>query len=389
MSASDDTTAPKAVDLFAGCGGTSLGMESVGYELTAAFELDPSANYTYQVHLGERNQMPVFQHDLSDIDISKVPDDIELLFAGPPCQGFSSAGGETTPDDPRNNLALSTLEWIAALEPTLTVIENVVGLQQLHERTHTELESRLRELGYHVSTVVLNASDYGVPQKRKRVFILGVDDSVDPPTNWEPPQTHAAHPMHTLTGETLKGYESAGEALDDLPPAMQKPDGPDADPIHMYSKYVETKVTPHACGEFLTVNDEEIFMPPNHIGADHSASTRQRMAKMPHGHSGTSVTERRLDPTEPAPTMTVSSGTPPVHYTGPTPPFSDEVPTDPSVRRLTVREVARLQTFPDHWCFAGAKEERFRQVGNAVPPLLAAHITSHLGNAILFDDCDD
>lgn len=324
-------------------------------------------------------------HDLATVDTSKVRTDPTLVFAGPPCQGFSSAGGGTNTDDPRNALANATIDWINELQPKLAVIENVVGLRDVHQGRHRELETAFTDAGYNVATVVLNTATYGIPQTRERVFILGVRDDLEPPNRWEPPQKRAVEPMKTLDGQTLDGYASASDALADLPDPLP-PQKPAEDSVHMVSQYDSNRVTPHACGEWMDIDGEETLMPPNHVAADHSASARQRMATMPHGHSGTSVTERRLHPDKPAPTMTVSSGTPPVHYTGPTPPYRDQTPQDPAVRRMTVREVARIQTFPDWFCFAGTKAEQFRQAGNAVPPHLAAHITSHLGNTVLFGE---
>jgi DNA (cytosine-5)-methyltransferase 1 len=126
-----------------------------------------------------------------------------------------------------------------------------------------------------------------------------------------------------------------------------------------------------------------VWIPPNHVGTDHEEQTRRQMANWPHGFCGSSVTERRLAPDEPAPTVTVSNGTPPVHYQGPTPPLPDDVDVSP-VRRLTVREVARLQSFPDWYTFTGTKSDQYRQVGNAVPPLLVDQIARHLRETVLY-----
>jgi len=377
--------APVAVDLFAGIGGASFGMQTVGYHVHAGFELDGVASWAYQKQIPDAMGI---QHDCADVAPEKVDHNVDLLFAGPPCQGFSSAQGEITTDDTRNSLAFSTIEWVSTLNPKVVVIENVVGLQALHTPLHTELESALADAGdgYRVSTITLNAANYGVPQHRERVFICAVRDDLPRVSQWEPPQSHAAEPMQTLTGERLEGYADAASALEDLPPALPPQKrfvhngGPNAPVV-----VDDQKVAPHSLPSQIHAGekDEQVWMPPNHIRADHAASTRRRMAEMERGHSGSSVTERRLHPDEAAPTMTVSNGTPPVHYQGPTPPYPDGVPDDPDVRRLTVREVARIQTFPDHIAMVGGKTRQFRQVGNAVPPLLAAHVTAHLGNEVI------
>ncbi|WP_302084005.1 DNA cytosine methyltransferase [Salinibaculum rarum] len=377
--------APTAVDLFAGIGGASFGMQTVGYYVHAGFDLDGVASWAYQKQIPDAMGI---QHDCSEPAPEKIEHNVDLVFAGPPCQGFSSAQGEITTDDARNSLAFSVIDWVDKLAPKAVVIENVLGLQALHTPLHTELEAKLASAadGYRVSTITLDARDYGVPQRRERVFICATRTDLPRVSQWEPPQSHAAKPMKTLTGERLEGYADAESAIGDLPPALPpqqrfvRNSGPNA-PVSVDDQ----KIAPHSLPEQMHVGekDETVWMPPNHIRADHGVSTRKRMAKMEYGHSGTSVTERRLDPDQAAPTMTVSNGTPPVHYKGPTPPYPDGVPDTPSTRRLTVREVARLQTFPDHIAMVGGKTRQFRQVGNAVPPLLAAHVTAHLGNEVI------
>lgn len=196
--------------------------------------------------------------------------------------------------------------------------------------------------------------------------------------------------------EQLRGYRTAGEALEDLPPPLA-PQPPADDPVHTVSAHNDRKVTPHSCGEWLDPDqldqytrdelnvehrDEPVLMPPNHIEADHQQSTREKMAGWERGCS-INETTRRLESDAISPTITVSEGTPPVHYQGRTPDNDEPINT---VRRLTVREAARLQTFEDHWCFAGDKKSRYQQVGNAVPPLLAEHLGDHLRRTILRPD---
>ncbi len=115
-------------------------------------------------------------------------------------------------------------------------------------------------------------------------------------------------------------------------------------------------------------------MPPNHVAPDHRPETREKYAEWELGCCKNETT-RRLHPDRPAPTMTVSQGTPPLHYIGAAP--GNDEPVE-EVRRLTVREVARLQRFPDWFCFPGTKQHQFQQVGNAVPPHLADHVIGHL-----------
>lgn len=379
--------APTAIDLFAGCGGFTTGAMQGGFEVRAAWETDPFARYTYHTVHCEAN--PLSLHgDATEVDPEKAPDDLDAIFAGPSCQGLSAAGGEINPDDPRNEHAFVVIDWVEATTPKVVCIENVVGLTELHSPLHQTLTKQLSSQGYTVNTIALNAADYGVPQTRKRVFIIGIRDDHPTPSQWEPPQSNAESATHTLGGQTLDGYETAQEALEDLPePLEQQP--PTDDPVHSsMADYISDpnygnrhQVDPHSLPEPVQRDGQVVFVPPNHVAADHSRAARERMAEMEQGHCGNRTTARRLHPDKPSPTLTVSQGTPPVHYQGASPENGSDIS---SVRRLTVRECARLMTFPDDWyTFAGTKKDQFRQVCNAVPPILAAHLADHLRREVI------
>ena len=401
---------PTAIDLCSGCGAASFGLQCVGYNVRAAFEIDPAARYTYQVHVGDHDDMAVYNHDITDVRPEMVTqidgaEDLDLLFAGPPCQPFSDCQGETLETDDRMFVAFAVPKWVDALQPKAAVIENVGGLKRNHPRAHQKLLDDLEDAGYYVQTIELNAADYRVPQKRSRVFIIGIRDDLSPPDTWKPPAVRTEDPDQLsldsfFANETgLRGYRTASEALDDLPRPLpaQKPKN---DPVHRVSPYDTNRVTPHSCGTWLNedqyhgdpdepgpefqggsvLDGKAILMPPNHVEVAHADDYREKKSELPLGFPGQPTTDRRLHPDRAAPTMTVSSGKPPFHYVGKAPGNNEPVEL---VRRLTVREVARLQTFEDHWCFAGTKEEQFRQVGNAVPPLLAEHLGHHLREQVL------
>lgn len=388
--------APTAIDLFAGCGGMTQGAMQAGYRVCGAWEVAAAERYTYHVHHCEPNA--IAQHgDATDVDPSKVPDDLAAIFAGPSCQGFSSSGGEIDPDDPRNELPFSVIDWVEATDPQLVVIENVVGMKDLHGPLHEALVDELAAAGegYRVNTLDLNAADYGVPQQRERVFIVGVRVDRPEPVTTRPPIVRADGrgtdaidedtpvSIYAIGEDGFKGYRTAREALEDLPEplASHRPvDDPVHVDLHSYAVYRdddtdEYRVDPHSTPEPVERGGETVWMPTNHVAQNHQDSTRERLAEMELGHSGDRTTARRLDPDEAAPTMTVSNGTPPVHYQGRAPWRLDG--DVGRVRRLTVREVARIQTFPDWYTFAGNKKEQYRQAGNAVPPLLAEHVAAH------------
>lgn len=400
--AGDDDDYPTAIDLCAGCGGFSFGAQMVGYNVRAAFELDPAARYTYHVHIAEHDDMALLSRDVTegvpnDVINRVAPDGIDAIFAGPPCQPFSEAAGEHYTGDPTDTVAYSVAEWITTLQPKVAAIENVSGLKRNHESVLNAMIETLRDASYHLGVIEADAANYGVPQHRVRAFLLAVRDDLTPPEKWKPPATHTGDPHQTRLGvsDDLKPYRTAQDALDDLPQPLT-PQRPHNDVIHGISFYDKHKVRPHSCGRWLSVdeegryyradgfdNEQEILVPPNHIETAHREQTRENMAEYPQGYTGSSTTERRLHPDKPAPTMTVSEGTPPIHYVGRTP--HSDAPVS-KVRRLTVREAASIQTFPDHWCFAGSKIERFRQVCNAVPPRLASHIADHLRETIVANE---
>ncbi len=338
-----NSTSPSvtALDLFCGAGGASRGMRDAGIDIVASVDHEPSAIQTYNESLPGTPLL----HDLSQVDTSILPDtDIDWVHGSPPCKGFSEAQGERTPNDERNKLVWRFIEWVDATRPKVVSMENVEGLLRVSDTYFDRVQTALQNLGYGVQWRKLNSADYGVPQRRKRVILLAVDPDVAPDTEWFPRPTHAPDRTRTLTGEILESWVSARQTLSDL----------------------EGKAV---------IAGEGTPTVPNHIEQDHLRRSREKMAKMPHGYCGDSVTSRRLDPGRTAPTITDSDATPPVHYRGRTPEGNGQIS---DVRRLTVRECARLQSFPDEHVFVGSRRKQYRQVGNAVPPLLQQRIAERI-----------
>ena len=179
----------RAIDLFSGCGGLSLGLTLAGIEVVAAVERDPDACASYRANLGDH----VVQASIEDVDASDLPD-CDLIAGGPPCQGFSYAG-KRDKDDPRNRLWREFFRIVEAKRPAWLLIENVRGMLAAGE--DKPLVLAFRAIGYHVSPYLLNAADYGVPQRRIRVFYVGNRIGVANPC---PVQTHAKPPGHLMLG---------------------------------------------------------------------------------------------------------------------------------------------------------------------------------------------
>ncbi|MFM2042918.1 MAG: hypothetical protein RLY86_1494, partial [Pseudomonadota bacterium] len=193
------------VDLFAGAGGFSLGAMLAGLRVVAAVEMDKDACWTYRHNLVDPldDGPSLFEQDILGLDprhlMSKAclsPGECDILVGGPPCQGFSTHRLKGVGvDDPRNSLLLRYFEFVAALRPKFFLVENVPGLLwPRHEKFLKDFYAKAAEIGYVVDQPrILNARDYGVPQNRKRVFLLGRDSATTVPTvAWPPPQTHRA-----------------------------------------------------------------------------------------------------------------------------------------------------------------------------------------------------
>lgn len=341
--------APLCVDLFAGAGGFSLGAISAGFEVRAAVELSRHAAFTYRsmirnetgrkVELFEKNILSLNPHDVMD-EASMVEGDCDLLLGGPPCQGFSSHRlGQAGVDDPRNALLLRYFAFVEALKPRIFLIENVPGmLQPKHVSYLADFLHSADRQGYTVlAPTVVNACDYGVPQNRKRVFILGYDaERVQLGSAWPPPPTHG-DPLRSIPLAPLQPWRTASDAFRE--PARER----DMNDVHMK----------HSADLTETFRNTPL----------NGGSRRQSGRVLPcHvAHDGHSDVYGRIDPTRPSPTITTACINPSkgrfVH------------PTEH--HGITARQAARLQTFPDDFIFDGGLMAAGVQIGNAVPVLLA------------------
>jgi len=297
----------RVVSLFSGAGGLDLGFLMAGHEIVWANDLYEDAVETYKRNIGEH----IVCEDISNIDTSFIPE-CDIVIGGFPCQGFSVANTKRHINDERNTLYRQLIRIIDEKRPKFFVAENVKGLTNLGKgEVFKMILNDFEELGYLVKYRVLNAADYGVPQTRQRVFIVGVRNDVE----WE---YHFPEPTHDKDcKDGLVKWISVAEALKDIP----DPDLENDLFNHTYSKYK------------LNIN----------------------------GYIG----HRLLDPNKPAPTVTArgdSKGGVVIH------------PHPNGKRRMSCRELATVQSFPLDYEFVGNNSSVYRQIGNAVPPILACAV---------------
>jgi DNA (cytosine-5)-methyltransferase 1 len=339
-------------DLFCGAGGLSRGFADAGFKLVCGMDNDAAAVSTHNANLGEH---AVCRDINEDTDLP----DVTVIAGGPPCQGFSSAGLRRA-GDRRNSLVSCFARIVLRKRPLAFVFENVEGfLTAEGGRRVLELLVPLVEAGYRIHLRKVNAANYGVPQHRKRVIAIGG-------LGWEPPfpdPTHSAYgaPGAGLAGRCLPLAPTLTEALRDLPPAATTepgmPQGHFYRPLGGIDLERARRLKP---GQ--TMRD----LPPE---LRHESYTRRANRRVMDGtpterRGGAPAGVRRLVADEPCKAITGGSLAEFLH------PVED--------RGLTIRECARIQTFPDDFAFFGTVSEQAQMIANAVPPLLAAVVARAL-----------
>ncbi|WP_299775547.1 DNA cytosine methyltransferase [uncultured Tateyamaria sp.] len=337
------TTQLQAVDLFCGAGGFSLAALAAGFHVAFAVENDKYAIDTYRENFNKKRQLgtTLYHHSINDLQpIGLVRKHFpefgcDIVLGGPPCQGFSThrINGAGV-DDPRNKLILSYFKFVEALRPRAFLMENVPGiLWPRHEKFLDEFNSRAQRAGYKVfPPAVLDARDFGVPQRRKRVFVLGIRTDISASALSWPPK-----PSHSNFEDGLSPWVNCKGAFQVAP---------DQDPNDIHMKHGRELV--------------EAFRrtPPNGGSRKDSGRTLPCHEK----HDGHKDVYGRIDPDLPGPTMTTACINPSkgrfVH------------PTEH--HGITVRQAARMQTFPDDFVFLGGLTAAGCQIGNAVPVDLGA-----------------
>lgn len=354
----------KVVDLFSGAGGFSLAAVQAGCEIVFAVEFDKKAATTYRNNIGAKHRckdVVVYNQDIISLSANCLAKqhfstiDCDLLLGGPPCQGFSTLRiNDAGVDDPRNALIHEYFAFVRSLKPRAFLMENVPGmLWPRHKSYLEEFYRQACESGYMAyQPVKLDARDYGVPQRRQRVFILGVrEDVATEGFEWPPAATHCDPKW--ADAASLKPWLSCETAFENMPVD-------DINGVHMNH------------GPELIAAFERT--PAN--GGSRRDSGRILACHV--DHDGHKDVYGRIDPSKPAPTMTTACINPskgrfvhPVLHHG-----------------ITARQAARIQTFPDDYIFAGGLMAAGKQIGNAVPVAFGQYLIDHIKKLLDRDGAD-
>jgi len=359
---------PIGVDLFAGAGGLSLGFEQAGFRVAAAVEYDPIHAATHEYNFPT---CATICRSVADIDGDYIRKnsgigsaDIDVVFGGAPCQGFSMIGKRAL-EDPRNHLVYHFVRVVSELKPKYFIFENVRGLTVgEHKKFLEEIISEFKAKGYKVKEdyQVLNALNFGVPQDRQRLFLMGARRGQRLPEY--PAQTHARPSANLDLGFTEK-TPTVWEALGDLPEAD------DYDEL-LERDWVEAdfaKPSPYA-KSLRTGTGKSQRLLTSSLRTIHTPLSKKRFKATEPGEMEPVSRFLKLDPDGVCNTIRAGTASDRGAFTSPRPihPYSP--------RCITVREAARLHSYPDWFRFHVTKWHGFRQVGNSVPPLLGQAVAS-------------
>lgn len=335
----------KIIDLFCGCGGLSRGFEMAGFETKIAIDMWSDAVKTYNYNKGKEIAVCEDIHNWNDEFLKKLAEDGDIvgIVGGPPCQGYSTVGTRDV-NDPRNHLYKEYCRIVEKINPDFFVIENVKGLTTLSGGAFREdIINRFSALGYTVKFQILNAAEYGVPQNRYRVFFVGMKKSgfeFPKPFDYKVTTKNAIGDLPRLeTAEAIKEYAQ--------------------EPMTEYEKMMRGKAT--------------VLL--NHEGTNHSQQTKDVISLIKDGGKIKDLPREywEIRKYNKAFERMSSTGQSNTVDTGHRNYFHYEQNRIPSVR-----ENARLQSFPDDFEILGSKTSQYKQIGNAVPPLLAYAVAKEI-----------
>ncbi|MFB2917503.1 MULTISPECIES: DNA cytosine methyltransferase [Aerosakkonema] len=379
---------PIAVDLFAGAGGMTLGFEQAGFDVLAAVELDPIHCVTHQYNFPFWRVLclNIANTNGSEIrNISGIGDrDIDVVFGGSPCQGFSLMGKRGL-DDPRNGLIFQFQRLVVELNPKFFVFENVPGLTLgKHKEFLLNIIAYFQDNGYEVEEKyrVLNAANYGVPQNRSRLFLLGCRQGLSLPKYPEPITAInklISHKNKKILSSYLPPVPTVWDAIKDLPKVEDYPELLKQDStIAEYGEPSDYARKLRYCADsdygYDRAFDPQIITSSRRT--NHSQESIERFNNTEQGKIEKISHFYKLDPNGICNTLRAGTASNLGAFTSPRPihPFLP--------RCITVREAARLHSYPDWFRFHVTKWHGFRQVGNSVPPLLAKAVATEIIRAL-------
>lgn len=326
------------IDLFSGAGGLLRGFMDADLSPEFSVEMWEPAVRT---HRSNYPNVPLWDRDIRTIkneELQPYREKVDLIVGGPPCQGFSTIGKRLV-KDPRNELVFEFIRFVKVIKPKVFLMENVRGLLSTNKGLIKEaITSEFEEIGYNVKHEVICAADYGVPQMRYRVFFMGVRKDLD---------IKPSFPEKTVTRDN---YKTVGDAIMDL--VGKENQFPNHVPMK-HNEIVTKRISLIKEGEGIPSDG----LPDDVAKGSRSDYTENTIKNFSHVY-------RRLSRKKPATTMVPGHNAFPLH------------PTEN--RSLTVREAARIQTFPDDVIFEGTRQDQCIQVGNAVPVKLAYEIAEHI-----------
>lgn len=340
----------KVLDMFCGAGGLSKGFIDAGYDVTIGVDFDEAALKTFEKNHGNAKalNLNLFKDEDMKILIDKsLENNIDIIIGGPPCQGFSLAGKRKEHDD-RNKLYERMVELASIIKPKVILLENVPGLATLYNgNAKKRILEDFRKLGYTMTEPqVLYAPDYGIPQIRKRLFFVGLLNSKE----------EFKYPSPILSEEN---YISCEDAISDLPSLEDN-----------LGEYISNYTTNPKTNYQIKMRGKNNIL-YNHVGTKHTEKVVSLLKMIPEGEN------YKVLPKELVGNNTFNEYLTRYHSKKP----SKTIDTGHRVhfhykynRVPTVRENARLQSFPDDFIFLGNKTQQYRQVGNAVPPLLGYYL---------------
>lgn len=389
----------KSLDLFAGAGGLSEGLREAGFTSLYANEISPRYAQTYAMN---HPKTQVDSRDIRQVDARKIRNllglkrgELDLVAGGPPCQGFSINAPKRSTADLRNHLFREYLRFVAEFQPRTVMIENVPGMVSFEGGATLDaiLES-LKQLGYDADVRILYAPHYGIPQTRWRTIILGGRDGLNPEALFPEPLRSApvrvnftaqfgGRSLVTLPRSLeLPSHVTVRDAIGDLPVlsngelgAAEKSYG--SAPSNSYQQLMRvgsTGVTCHEAPRLSKINmDRLAFIPPGGNWTDIPEALLPQGMRMAR-RSDHTKRYGRVDPDGLASTILTKCD----------PHWGAYFHYDQD-RAFTVREAARIQSFPDSYMFCGSRVEQYEQVGNAVPPLLGAAVGRAIAHALKSD----